>query len=213
MTLCQVVSGGRQRQILGTDLAECVSVPGDFLRPQGPSPLAFTPFRGVLGSLSGAWGAPNKGSADGAEGIFGKLRVRVGYGPAPGPTQKRPCAIHARKVGRASNTADQYRCYPNSTRSYLFYVTLSFLCNIICYLISVFVFSLVTLSVATTNTLNHLTVYQQMRCGSFKNCYQQSIRLQIIYLIYTYKQDLALNNLPVLIRRKIQPTNQPTNQP
>ena len=34
--------------------------------------------------------------------------------------------------------------------SYLFYVTLSFLCNIICYLISVFAFSLVTLSRATT---------------------------------------------------------------
>ena len=35
--------------------------------------------------------------------------------------------------------------------SYLFYVTLSFLCNIICYL-SVFVFLLVTLSGATTIT-------------------------------------------------------------
>ena len=35
--------------------------------------------------------------------------------------------------------------------SYLFYVTLSFLCNIICYLISVFVFSLVILSGATTS--------------------------------------------------------------
>ena len=34
--------------------------------------------------------------------------------------------------------------------SYLFYVTLSFLCNIICELISVFAFSLVTLSGATT---------------------------------------------------------------
>ena len=34
--------------------------------------------------------------------------------------------------------------------SYLFYLTLSFLCNIICYQISVFVFSLVTLSGATT---------------------------------------------------------------
>ena len=34
--------------------------------------------------------------------------------------------------------------------SYLFYVTLSFLCNIICYLISLFAFSLVTLSGATT---------------------------------------------------------------
>ena len=77
----------------------------NFLRPQGAFPQAFTPFRGGLGSLPGAWGAPNKGNADGAEGIFGKLRARVGYGPAPGPTQKRSCAIHARKVGRASNTA------------------------------------------------------------------------------------------------------------
>ena len=93
------------RVICGTDLAECVSVPGDFLRPQGAFPQAFTPFRGGLGSLPGAWGASNKGNADGAEGIFGKLRVRVGYGPAPGPTQKRSCAIHALKVGRASNTA------------------------------------------------------------------------------------------------------------
>ena len=77
------------RVICGTDLAECVSVPGDFLRPQGAFPQAFTPFRGGLGSLPGAWGAPNKGTADGAEGIFGKLRARVGYGPAPGPTQKK----------------------------------------------------------------------------------------------------------------------------
>ena len=34
--------------------------------------------------------------------------------------------------------------------TYFFFVTLSFLCNIICYLISVFVFSLVTLSGVTT---------------------------------------------------------------
>ena len=34
--------------------------------------------------------------------------------------------------------------------SYLFFVTVSFLCNIICYLISVYAFSLVTLSGATT---------------------------------------------------------------
>ena len=39
-----------------------------------------------------------------------------------------------------------------SETSYFFYITLSFLCNIICYLISVFVFSLVTLSEATTHT-------------------------------------------------------------
>ena len=76
----------------------------NFLRPQGAFPRLLPPSRG-LGSLPGAWGAPNKGDADGAEGIFGKLRARVGYGPTPGPIQKRPCAIHARKVGRASNTA------------------------------------------------------------------------------------------------------------
>ena len=58
-----------------------------------------------MGSLPGA-----RGNADGAEGIFGKLRARVGYGPAPGPTQKRPCTIHARKVGRASNTAVSQYC-------------------------------------------------------------------------------------------------------
>ena len=72
------------RVVCGTDLAGCVSVPGDFLRPQ-----AFIPFLGGLDSLPGAWGAPNKGNADGAEGIFGKLRARVGYGPAPGPTPKK----------------------------------------------------------------------------------------------------------------------------
>ena len=44
-----------------------------------------------------------------------------------------------------------------------FYVTLSFLCNIICYLISVFVLSLVTLSGATT-----LSNYQEIFC--FGNC-------------------------------------------
>ena len=105
-------SASAGRVICGTDLAGCVSVPGDFLRPQGAFPQAFTPFRGGLGSLPGAWGAPNKGNAEGAEGIFGKLRARVGYGPAPVPPKKRPCAIHARKVGRASNTADHYRSEP-----------------------------------------------------------------------------------------------------
>ena len=44
-----------------------------------------------------------------------------------------------------SELSEQYETF------YLFYVTQSFLCNIICYLISVFAFSLVTLSRATTN--------------------------------------------------------------
>ena len=40
--------------------------------------------------------------------------------------------------------SEQYKTF------YLFYVSLSFLCNVICYLISVFAFSLVTLSGTTT---------------------------------------------------------------
>ena len=83
-----------------------------FPSASGGLPPRLLPPSGGLGSLPGAWGAPNKGNAEGAEGIFDKLRARVGYGPAPGPTQKRPCAIHARKVGRASNTADHSRSEP-----------------------------------------------------------------------------------------------------
>ena len=78
----------------GTDLAECVSIAGDFLRPQGAFPQAFTPFG--LGSSPGAWGAPSKGNANGAVGILGKCRARVGYGPVTRIHQKKPCATLAR---------------------------------------------------------------------------------------------------------------------
>ena len=44
---------------------------------------------GRLGKSPGARGAPNKRNADGAVGIFGKCRARVGYGPAPGRTEKK----------------------------------------------------------------------------------------------------------------------------
>ena len=67
--------------------------------------------------------------------------------PFPSPQNSRPCALCKirRNKGRSiSVLSEQYET------SYLFYVTLSSLCNIICYLISVFVFSLVTLSGATT---------------------------------------------------------------
>ena len=84
------------RVICGTDLAECVSVPGDFLRLQGLSPQDFTPFGGV--------------------------------------------GFIARRRRHFKMLSKQYKV------SYLLYVTLSFLCNIICNLISVFAFSLVTLS-------------------------------------------------------------------
>ena len=54
---------------------------------RGPSPRLLLPS-GRLGLSPGVWGAPNKGNADGAVGIFRKCRARVGYGPAPGPTEK-----------------------------------------------------------------------------------------------------------------------------
>ena len=77
----------------------------------------------------------------------------MSYGSAPGPTIKK-ALCHTCPLGGAVNKyrrsisvlSEQYET------SYLFYVTLSFLCNIICYLISVFVFSLVTLSGAPTYT-------------------------------------------------------------
>ena len=73
-------------------------VPRYWLFPSvsGGLPPRLLPPSGGLGSSPGAWGAPNKGNADGAVGIFGKCRTRVGYGPATGPILKRSCAILAR---------------------------------------------------------------------------------------------------------------------
>ncbi len=73
---------------------------------RGPSPQAFPSF-GRVGFIARHLRRPQKGNTDGAEGIFGNCRMRVGYGPAPGPTIKRPCAILARSVGRATNTASR----------------------------------------------------------------------------------------------------------
>ena len=53
-----------------------------------------------------------------------------------------------------------------------------------------------------SNTWNYLIVYQQMSSGLFKNRYLKCIPLQIIYLIYMYREDSALNNLQGLICRK-----------
>ena len=82
-------------------------MPGEFLRPPGAFPPGFSPF-GKVGLITRRLGAPNKGNADGVVGIFGKCVARVGYGPAHGPTEKRPCATLARKVGRATNTSADY---------------------------------------------------------------------------------------------------------
>ena len=45
-----------------------------------------------------------------------------------------------------------------------------------------------------SNTWNHLTVCKQMGSGSFKDVINKMCS-QIIYLIFMYKDDLALNNL------------------
>ena len=79
----------------------------------------------------------------------------------------------------AAREADQYRCYPNSTRLLtFFYVTLSFLCNIICYLISVFAFSLVTLSGATTITYTYIYVYIKQKTDNIRFKWKKDILLQ-----------------------------------
>ena len=134
------------RVICGTDLAECVSVPGDLLRPQRAFPPGFYPFGGwvhcpaslIRGMPTGPWaflGMP------GACGLRPYARTHL---------KKALC--HTCPLGGASNKyrrsisvlSEQYET------SYLFYVTLSFLCSIIGYLIPVFVFPLVTLSAAAT---------------------------------------------------------------
>ena len=70
----------------GTDSTDCVSAAGDFIRPQGPSPRAFTSFW-RLSLLSCAWGAPNKGNSNDAAGIFGHAG-RVWAPALPDPPQK-----------------------------------------------------------------------------------------------------------------------------
>ena len=58
-----------------------------------------------------------------------------------------PLLVQRFRCQKGSSLSVLYEQYETS---YLFYITLSFLCNIICYLISVFAFSLVTFPGATT---------------------------------------------------------------
>ena len=61
--------------------------------------------------------------------------------------------------------------------------------------------TVVKLLVLHSSTWNHLTVYKKMSSGSFKNVIYKMC-LQFIYLIYMYKQYLALNNFQGLICHK-----------
>ena len=110
-----VASAGRV--ICGTDLAKCVSVPGDFLRPQGAfPPRLLPPFEGGWVHCPAPEAPLTRGMPTGPRAFLANSGRVWATALRPVPPKKRPCAIHARKVGRASNTADQYRRYPNSTR-------------------------------------------------------------------------------------------------
>ena len=79
----------------------------------GLPPRLLPPFEGGWVDCPAPEAPLTRGMPTGPR-AFLKLRARVGYGPAPGPTKKRPCAILARKVGRATNTsADYFSCGPN----------------------------------------------------------------------------------------------------
>ena len=70
------------RVICSSDLAECVSVPGDFLRPQwGLPPRLLPPFEAGVHRP-----APLKGEYRWGRRNFWEYRARVGSSPAPGPT-------------------------------------------------------------------------------------------------------------------------------
>ena len=110
------------RVICGTDLAGCVSVPGDFLRPQGAFPPGFYLLREGWVHCPAPEAPLTRGMPKGPR-VFLTNSGRVwATALRPVPPKKRPCAIHARKVGRASNTADHYRCYTNSTRLLTFVI-------------------------------------------------------------------------------------------
>ena len=135
--------------ICGTDLTECVSVPGDFLQPQGAFPLAFTPLG--VGLIAQRLRRPLiRGMPTGPLAFLG---MPGACGPCA-RTHLKKAFCHTCLLGGASN---KHRgsisvLFEQYETSYLFYVILFFLCNIICYLISVFALSLVTLSGATTIT-------------------------------------------------------------
>ena len=105
-------SASAGRVICGTDLAGCVSVPGVFLRPQGAFPPGFYLLREGWVYCPAPEAPLTRGMPKGPR-VFLTNSGRVwATALRPVPPKKRPCAIHARKVGRASNTADHSRSEP-----------------------------------------------------------------------------------------------------
>ena len=82
----------------------CLGAWGVFPTASGGLPPRLLLPSGRFGLSPGAWGAPNKGNADGAVGIFGNSGRVWATALRPVPPKNRPCAILARKVGRTTNT-------------------------------------------------------------------------------------------------------------
>ena len=72
----------------------------EILLALGGHPQALTLFGGVRLI---AWRLRRLSFGE-CRGIFAKCRARMGCGPAPGPTLKRPCAVFLRLVGRMINS-------------------------------------------------------------------------------------------------------------
>ena len=77
-----------------------------YLEPQGAVSLALTLLGGVRFI---AWRLRHHllGECRRGPSHFWECRTRLGYGPAPRPTLKRPCATLVRLVGRPTNTVLQ----------------------------------------------------------------------------------------------------------
>ena len=79
---------------------------------RGPSPRLLPPFEGGWVHCPAPEVPQTRGMPTGPR-VFLANSGRVwATALRPVPPKKRPCAIHARKVGRASNTADQSRSEP-----------------------------------------------------------------------------------------------------
>ena len=115
----QVLGSTLAGRVVGTRFGKSVLGSWGFPTASGAFPQAITPF-GEVGLITRRLRYPNKGNADGALDIFGKYRARVGYGPAPRPTEKRPSAILARKVGHAINTGGSHFIFWLAQKSLLF---------------------------------------------------------------------------------------------
>ena len=133
------------RVICSTDLTECVSVPGDFLRPQEAFLPGIYPLRGRYRPVPLIRGMPT-----GPQAFLGNA-ARVWATALRPDSPKKGLVPHLPVTWGEQQIPLINIGVIRTVRDFLpFLCTLSFLCNIICYLISVIAFSLVTLSGVTT---------------------------------------------------------------